>query len=463
MQKLIIHPSGPLRGTVAVPGDKSISHRALLLSALAEGNTTVHGWVDADVCQATLRCVRALGVQVDQHAEGTLTVHGVGLGGLREPSDVLDCAGSGTTIRLIAGILAGQPFTSMLTGSEALRRRPMGRVAEPLRLMGATVLGRQDGKLPPLTIRGGNLHGIDYAMPVASAQVKSAILLAGLFAEGETIVHEPGPARDHTERMLAHFEVEVKVKVEAKGTAIRVMGGQKLIGGGPLHVPADFSSAAFPLVAGVLVPGSDLRLHGVGVNPTRTGLYDLLVEMGAAVQLVDEGPKTKDQSTLMQEAPSSFVLRPSSGAGEPSADVMARTSALRAVEVGGEVVVRAIDEFPIFAVAATQAAGATVIRDAAELRVKESDRIGTVYQELRKMGADVAEQPDGMIIRGPTRLRGAVVDSHHDHRLAMSLAVAALVADGPTEVLDAGVIHDSFPNFVETMRALGADIEWREA
>jgi 3-phosphoshikimate 1-carboxyvinyltransferase len=455
MQKLIIHPSGPLRGTVAVPGDKSISHRALLLSALAEGDTTVHGWVDADVCQATLRCVRALGVPVDQHEEGTLTVHGVGLAGLREPADVLDCAGSGTTIRLIAGILAGQPFTSVLTGSEALRRRPMGRVAEPLRLMGATVLGRQDGKLPPLTIRGGNLHGIDYAMPVASAQVKSAILLAGLFAEGEIIVHEPGPARDHTERMLAHFEVEVKVKVEAKGTAIRLMGGQKLIGGGPLHVPADFSSAAFPLVAGVLVPGSDLRLRGVGVNPTRTGLYDLLAEMGAALG-TDDGRRTLDDGV------SSVVSRPSSSAGEPIADVMARASALRAVEVGGEVVVRAIDEFPIFAVAATQAAGVTVIRDAAELRVKESDRIGTICQELRKMGADVAEQPDGMIIRGPTRLKGAVVDSHHDHRLAMSLAVAALVADGPTEVLDAGVIHDSFPNFVETMRELGAEIAWAE-
>ncbi len=322
MQKLIIHPSGPLRGTVAVPGDKSISHRALLLSALAEGDTAVHGWVDADVCQATLRCVRALGVQVDQHDEDTLTVHGVGLGGLREPADVLDCAGSGTTIRLIAGILAGQPFTSVLTGSEALRRRPMGRVAEPLRLMGATVLGRQDGKLPPLTIRGGNLHGIDYAMPVASAQVKSAILLAGLFAVGETIVHEPGPARDHTERMLAHFGVQVKVEAEAKGTAIRLMGGQKLIGGGALHVPADFSSAAFPLVAGVLVPGSDLRLRGVGVNPTRTGLYDLLVAMGGNLTNDDRRPTT-------DSSPSSVVRRPSSSAGEPIADVIARASALR--------------------------------------------------------------------------------------------------------------------------------------
>jgi 3-phosphoshikimate 1-carboxyvinyltransferase len=456
MQRLIIHPSGPLRGAVDVPGDKSISHRALLLSALAEGDTTVHGWVDADVCQATLRCVRALGVQVDAHGPNTLTIHGVGLNGLREPEDVLDCAGSGTTIRLLSGILAGQPFTSVATGSPALRRRPMGRVAEPLRLMGATVLGRQDGKLPPLTFRGGRLHGIDYAMPVASAQVKSAILLAGLFAAGDTVVHEPGPARDHTERMLAAFEVEVEVKAEGQGAAIRLAGGQTLRSRGPLYVPGDFSSAAFPLVAGVLIPGSDVWLRGVGVNPTRTGLYDLLVAMGAELMTMDHRPLTIDGDS------SSIVHRPSSTASEPFADLRTRGSQLRGVAVGGEVVVRAIDEFPIFAVAATQAAGTTVIRDAAELRVKESDRIGTVCQELRKLGADVEERPDGMILRGPARLNGAVVDSHHDHRLAMSLAVAALVADGPTEVLDAGVIHDSFPNFVETMQALGADVAWAD-
>ena len=449
MHKLMIHPSGPLRGTVTVPGDKSISHRALLLSALAEGDTTIQGWVDADVCQATLRCVRALGVGVDETPDfsenlaawnGALTVHGVGLWGLREPADVLDCAGSGTTMRLLAGILAGQPFTSVVTGSDALRRRPMGRVAEPLRLMGATVLGRQDGKLPPLTIRGGQLRGIDYAMPVASAQVKSAILLAGLFAGGETVVHEPGPARDHTERMLAQFGVEVLVEAGAGGTAIRLRGGQKLIGGGSLSVPGDFSSAAFPLVATALVPGSDVCLRQVGVNATRIGLYDLLMAMGATVALMDP-----DSSPV---------------AGEPIADLVARGGVLRGIEVGGEIVVRAIDEFPIFAVAATQADGITVVRDAAELRVKESDRIGTVCQELRKLGADVEERPDGMVIHGPVRLKGAVVDSHHDHRLAMSLAVAALVADGPTEVLDAGVIHDSFPNFVETMRELGADVAW---
>ncbi len=406
------------------------------------------------MCQATLRCVRALGVTVDvappfvedrDDWRGTLIVRGVGLRGLTEPADVMDCAGSGTTIRLLAGILAGRPFTSVVTGSEALRRRPMGRVAEPLRLMGATVLGRQDGKLPPLTIRGGNLRGIDYAMPVASAQVKSAILLAGLFAEGETVVHEPGPARDHTERMLAHFGVRVEVETEGQGAAIRLKGGQKLIGNGPLYVPGDFSSAAFPFVAAALVPGSDVWLRGVGVNPTRTGLYDLLVAMGATVAMTDT--RSMDDQRPTQPSSPAVGGQPST-VGEPLADVVARGSALRGIEVGGEIVVRAIDEFPIFAVAATQAVGMTIIREAAELRVKESDRIASVAGELRKMGAQVEERPDGMLIRGPARLHGAVVECHHDHRLAMSLAVAGLVADGPTEVIGAGAISDSFPNFV---------------
>ncbi len=513
MANLIIHPSGPLRGSVAVPGDKSISHRALILGALADGDTHVSGWVSAEVCLATLRCIRALGVSIDLlapvaeghgqetgpshvsvdllapvsdraggHGQETgpsnsqeagpsqeLLIHGVGLNGLREPADVLHCAGSGTTIRLLAGLLAGQPFTSVLTGADALRRRPMGRVTEPLRRMGATILGREGGKLAPLTLRGGDLHGIEYVMPVASAQVKSAILLAGLFAEGETVVHEPGPSRDHTERMLRQFgvEVETEVKAEAKGAAVRLRGGQRLtphiqetfevsetskVWPAVLAIPGDFSSAAFPLVAAAIVPGSHVTLTGVGVNPTRTGLYDLLEAMGAALD--DEGPKTKDESA------SSSVVRPSSAVGEPIRNLVIQGSNLRAVEVGGDLVVRAIDEFPIFAVAATQAAGTTTIRDAAELRVKESDRIASVATELRKMGAHVEERPDGMVIHGPTPLVGATVDSHGDHRLAMALAVAGLVARGKTVVHGAEALNDSFPGFAETMRALGADIAW---
>ncbi len=446
MPNLIIRPSGPLHGETSVPGDKSITHRAIILASLAEGETRVRGWVPAEVCLATLRCMQALGADIG-HAPGTseLLIRGRGLHSLHEPEDVLHCAGSGTTIRLLAGLLAGQPFTSVLTGTEPLRRRPMGRVAEPLRLMGATILGRQGGKLAPLTIHGGNLRGIHYAMPVASAQVKSAILLAGLFAQGETVVREPGPSRDHTERMLAEFEVEVEAEVEAKGQgrAVRLAGGQKLIGGRTIVVPGDFSSAAFPLVAAAIVPGSEVRLTGVGVNPTRTGLYDLLVMMGAAVHVEDERRMAKIT-------------------GEPIADLAVRYSPLRATEAAGELIVRAIDEFPIFAVAATQAEGVTVVREAAELRVKESDRIAAVTAELRKMGADVTELEDGMIVRGPTRLQGAVVECHRDHRLAMALAVAGLVAAGETVVRGAEAIADSFPGFVETMQALGADVSWSE-
>ncbi len=424
----------------------------------------MHGWVPAEVCLATLRCIRALGVKVEETAETdgipALTIHGVGLRGLTEPADVLHCAGSGTTIRLLAGLLAGQPFTSVLTGTDPLRRRPMGRVAEPLRQMGATILGRDGGRLAPLTIRGGGLRGIDYTLPVASAQVKSAILLAGLFAEDETIVHEPGPSRDHTERMLAGFQVEVKAEAEGPGAAIRLVGGQKLVASGALTIPGDFSSAAFPLVAAAVVPGSNIRLTGVGINPTRTGLYDLLVAMGAEMT-IDHRPSTIDNKPPTTDRhPSSIVNGPSSTTGEPIADLTVRASPLRATEAHGDLIVRAIDEFPIFAVAATQAEGTTVIREAAELRVKESDRIASVATELRKMGAQVEERPDGMLIHGPTRLHGAIVECHSDHRLAMALAVAGLVADGETVIHGAEAIDDSFPNFVEAMQALGAEIAW---
>ncbi len=475
MPNLIIRPSGPLRGSVSVPGDKSITHRALMLAGLADGETVVRGWVPAEVCLATLRCMAALGVEIvgahprgrpDEH-EGQvqdlpLRIRGRGLRGLAEPEDVLHCAGSGTTMRLLAGLLAGQPFTSVLSGTEPLRRRPMGRVAEPLRQMGATILGRQGGKLAPLTIRGGNLRGIDYTMPVASAQVKSAILLAGLFAEGETVVREPGPSRDHTERMLAAFEVEVDVKTEVEGwgAPARLRGGQRLAGGKTITIPGDFSSAAFPLVAAAIVPGSDVRLTGVGANPTRTGLYDLLKMMGA--EMAEDRPQTADGGRWTADSVWTAVSGRPSAIGEPIADLTIRHSPLRATEAAGDLIVRAIDEFPIFAVAATQAEGSTVVREAEELRVKESDRIASVAAELRKMGADIEERPDGMTVRGPIRLRGAVVECHRDHRLAMSLAVAGLVADGKTVVRGAEAINDSFPGFVETMQALGADVTWGE-
>jgi len=455
MPDLVVNPSGPLRGSVTIPGDKSITHRAIILAALADGATYVRGWVPAEVCRATLRAMRALGAQIEEHEEAggapALEIQGGG-GGLREPQDVLDCAGSGTTMRLLAGLLAGQPFTSVLTGTEPLRRRPMGRVADPLRLMGATILGRNGGKLAPLTIRGGGLLGIDYEMPVASAQVKSAILLAGLFAQGETCVREPGPTRDHTERMLRYFGVRV---VASQG-AVRIEGGQSLkasgrqdslAGAGILEIPGDFSSAAFPLVAASILPASEVVLRGAGLNPTRTGLLDLLADMDAEYTIEIGGPGAA--------AASAWV-------GEPSGNLVVHGSVLRATDAAGDLIVRAIDEFPIFAVAATQAKGTTTVREAAELRVKESDRIATVAAELRKMGARIEERPDGMVIEGPVRLIGAVVECHRDHRLAMALAVAGLAARGQTVVRGAEAIGDSFPGFVEVMQALGADIHWRE-
>ncbi len=484
MPNLIIRPSGPLRGSTAVPGDKSITHRALMLASLAEGETVVRGWVPAEVCLATLRCMAALGADISDQEPGfseksgssaaELLIRGRGLNGLAEPDDVLHCAGSGTTMRLLAGLLAGQPCTSVLTGAEPLRRRPMGRVAEPLRRMGATILGRQGGKLAPLTIHGGNLRGIDYTMPVASAQVKSAILLAGLFAEGETVAREPGPSRDHTERMLAEFEVKVEVEAEGRGAAVRLRGGQRLAGGKTITIPGDFSSAAFPLVAAAIVPGSDVRLTGVGVNPTRTGLYDLLEMMGAGMSAGVWGyGRQGDAETRRhgEDSPASprlpFPASPlprvsMSNIGEPLADLTIHHSPLRATKAAGDLIVRAIDEFPIFAVAATQAEGVTIVCEAEELRVKESDRIASVATELRKLGADIEERPDGMTVRGPARLRGAAVECRRDHRLAMSLAVAGLIADGETVVRGAEAINDSFPGFVETMRALGADISWSE-
>ena len=430
---VVLGPAGrPLEGTVRVPGDKSISHRVLLLGALAEGTSHVTGWLPAVDCQATLACVQALGVRADVDADDPtrLTVHGVGLDGLREPADVLNCDGSGTTMRLLCGLLAGQPFFSVLTGREALRRRPMRRVADPLRLMGATVLGRQGGQYAPLAVQGGALRGIEYPMPVASAQVKSALLLAGLYAEGQTTVHQPGPARDHTERMLKAMGAPVEVhhrtvRVQRPQAPLRPLGRPEV----PFRVPGDISSAAFLVVAALLVPGSELVIAGVGVNPTRTGVLDILRAMGA--DIVVENERQADV--------------------EPIADLRVRFSRLRGTHIGGALVVRAIDEFPVLAVAATQAEGETVVRDAAELRVKETDRIGNLARELNKMGADVRPLPDGFVVRGPTPLHGAEVESHGDHRLAMALAVAALIADGETVLRGADVVADSFPGFWDTL------------
>lgn len=430
MNQITVRSAGPLRGQIHMPGDKSISHRTLLLGCLAEGDSEIRNFLPSADCLATLDCVRALGIDVEEYNADTLTVHGRGLHRLEKPSEPLDCIRSGTTMRLLAGILAGQPFDTVLTGDPQLRRRPMERIAGPLREMGADIT-TTDGHAP-LTIRRSVLHGREHTLPVASAQVKSAILLAGLYADGPTVVHQPGPARDHTELMLAAMGVDIVIS----DLDVTLTPGPSPLKPLDLTVPGDISSAAFPLVAALLLPGAEVTVEGVGVNPTRTGLLDVLDSMGARISAYS-GPRQ---------------------GGERMADVTARASDLRAAQVSGDAVVRMIDEFPLLAVAATQARGTTVVRDAAELRVKETDRIAVIASQIQKMGADIEPQPDGFVVRGPTPLHGAIVDSHGDHRIAMSLTVAGLVAQGETIVRNASCIADSFPGFVETMQHIEAPI-----
>lgn len=423
---LTIRPATALRGQTIVPGDKSISHRAVMFAALAHGASTIRGWLPAGDTLATLGAIRALGVPVERPDPTTLFVQG---GTLRPPREPLYLDNAGTGLRLLAGILAGQPFPSTLDGSAQLRRRPMRRLTEPLRLMGARVTDT-DG-LPPLHFEPAHLRGIHYAMPIASGQVKSALLLAGLFADGPTTVIQPGPARDHTERLLLSMGADLTLN----GNTVTLRPGN------PLHpldltVPGDFSSAAFLLVAATIVPGSQVILENVDLNPTRTGLLDVLMAMGARIAVTETG----------------------TAGGDPVGTLSVAATPLRACEVAGETVVRMIDEFPILMIAALCAEGETTVRDARELRVKETDRIAVMAAELRKMGAVIAEHEDGFTIRGPQQLHGAVVDGHDDHRIAMSLAVAGLIAAGTTVVNDAACAADSFPGFAATLARLGAQV-----
>ncbi len=431
---LTISPSKGLQGTITIPGDKSISHRAAILAALATGTSQIVDWLPAGDCLATIETLRALGVPIDltstSETTANVTVQGVGLHGLSESDAPLNCHGSGTTMRLLAGLLAGQPFSTVLDGHEGLRRRPMERVSRPLLQMGAAVSTHEG--YPPLHISGGELHGINYRMPIPSGQVKSAILLAGLYADSATTVHQPGPARDHTEVLMR----SLGISVETDGGNITVLPPTAPLPPLNITIPGDFSSAALPLVAATLIPNSQLRIEGVNTNPTRTGLLEILTAMGANIKIENESDMT----------------------GEPVGDFLVQTASLHGTEVGGDVVVRMIDEFPILAVAATQAKGCTMIRDAAELRVKESDRIKATVDELRKMGAEMIAHPDGFEVYGPTPLHAAVVDSYGDHRLAMALAVAGLIASGSITVRNARVIADSYPGFVTTLRTLGVKV-----
>jgi len=424
--KLRVRPARRLTGHAEVPGDKSISHRAALLGALAHGVTEVHGYLEAEDCLRTITAIEALGVGVTRKGPGEFRIAGAGLRGLTEPSDVIDCGNSGTTSRLLLGVLAGQPFWTMLTGDASLRRRPMGRVADPLRRMGATVVGRGDGAKLPLAVRGADhVTAIAYTLPVASAQLKSAILLAGLYADGPVTITEPAASRDHSERMLRRFGARVET---ARGT-VRILPSK--LAATTVRVPGDISSAAFLLAAALVTAGSRVTIDAVGLNPTRTGLLDVLDEMGAKLDIV--GAETDD---------------------EPIGSITVSASELRGASVGGALIPRLIDEVPALAVVAAVASGRTEIRDAAELRVKESDRIAAIARGLGAMGARVSERPDGMVIEGGARLRGAHVSSGGDHRLAMALAVAGLVAEGETIVDDTACIETSFPRFAETINAM---------
>lgn len=417
-----------LRGAIAIPGDKSISHRALMLGALAEGTTEIRGLLLGEDPLSTAACFRAMGAKISELNTERVTVEGIGLGRLQEPADVLNAGNSGTTMRLMLGILAshaGRFFT--VTGDGSLRSRPMSRVIGPLQDMGAQIWSRTGG-LAPLAVQGQALRPIHYASPIASAQVKSCILLAGLATEGKTTVREPALSRDHSERMLRAFGAEILVDPDT--CSATVVGPARLIGQ-PVVVPGDISSAAFWLVAGAIAPGSDLLIQNVGINPTRTGILDALAQMEADITL--ENPREV--------------------AGEPVADLRVRGhDRLRACRIGGDLIPRLIDEIPILAVAAAFAEGTTIISDAAELRVKESDRLAVMATQLGRMGATVTERPDGLEITGGAPLHGTEVDSHTDHRIAMSLAIAALRAAGPTTIHRAEAAAVSYPGFVDTLR-----------
>lgn len=430
MERAAVRPAPSLTGRCNVPGDKSISHRALILASQGEGESRITGLLQGEDVRSTWLVLRQLGVTAGEWGDDPLTVVGTGPAGWEEPGDVLDFGNSGTGIRLMAGMLAGHTFFSVLTGDRYLRRRPMLRVAAPLRLMGAAIAGRQEGKFPPLGISGGALQGIAYRTPVASAQVKSALLLAGLLAGGETEVTEPALSRDHTERMLEYLGVAL----EREGTTVRLQGGQSW-SGRDLPVPADPSSAAFLLAAALIVPGSEVTVRNVCCNPTRTGFFDIAAAMGADISLSGE-----------REA-----------GGEPIADVTARTSSLRGIRVSPDLVPRAIDEFPLLSVLALFAEGETVFSGAGELRVKESDRLSVMATELQRLGGRVEEKPDGLVIEGGLPLAGASCESHGDHRVAMALAVAGCALSGETVIEDTACVATSFPGFWDLLNSLGGD------
>ncbi len=427
----LVSPGGVLVGRARVPGDKSISHRAVMLGSIAEGETYVKGFLEAEDALATLSAFRQMGVTVEKPSPGELIIHGVGMYGLKAPAEPLYLGNSGTSMRLLCGLLCGQTFASILTGDASLSRRPMRRVTEPLKQMGAAIETTPEGTAPIRIFGGRKLSGIQYRMPLASAQVKSALLLAGLYAEGETCVVEPAPTRDHTERMLEGFGY----RVLREGNRVCLKGGGKLIGC-DLDVPGDISSAAFFLVGASIAPGSEVLLEHVGINPTRTGVIAILRLMGAKIEL----------------------LHPREVGGELVADLKVSYAPLHGIRIPEELVPLAIDEFPVLFIAAACAEGETVLSGAAELRVKESDRIQVMAEGLQTLGMDARATPDGMIIRGG-RIGSGRVNSHGDHRIAMAFAIAALAAQGPIEIQDCANVATSFPSFADLAKHLGLRLE----
>ena len=415
-----------LRGEVTIPGDKSISHRSIMFGSISKGITEIHNFLEGADCLSTISCFRNMGIDIE-NKNGIVTVHGKGLRGLNAPSCVLDCGNSGTTTRLISGILAPQHFDVTLTGDDSIQKRPMKRIMEPLSMMGADITSLRDNGCAPLSIRGRQLHGIHYHSNVASAQVKSSILLAGLYADGETTVTEPKLSRNHTELMLQFFGADVRTS----GTTATVLPAAELYGN-KVQIPGDISSSVYFVAAGLIIPNSEILIRNVGINPTRNGLIRVCKAMGADITLLNEN---RDYS-------------------EPTADILVRTSNLKGTIIEGDIIPTMIDELPTVALIACFAEGTTIIRDAAELKVKESNRIAIMVQNLTAMGADVEETEDGMIIHGGNPLHGAVIETKKDHRIAMTFAIAALAAEGETEILDAECVDISYPQFYRDLLSL---------
>lgn len=415
-----------LRGEVTIPGDKSISHRSVMFGSIAKGTTEIQGFLQGADCLSTISCFQKMGVTIENKGT-TVLVHGNGLRGLKKPDSILDCGNSGTTTRLISGILSAQDFSVTLTGDASIQKRPMKRIIDPLSQMGANIRSIHDNGCAPLVIQGSALKGIHYCSPVASAQVKSAILLAGLYAEGETRVTEPYVSRDHSERMLSCFGADI----HTEDTTAILQPAPELYGG-RVMVPGDISSAAFFIAAGLTIPDSEILIKNVGINPTRAGILHVCRDMGADLTL----------------------MNPAEGKGEPSADILVRTSRLHGITIGGAIIPTLIDELPIIAAMACFAEGETVIKDASELKVKESNRIDVMVRSLSAMGADIEETEDGMVIRGGKTLHGAVIDSKLDHRIAMTFAIAGCLAEGETEILGAECVDISYPGFYEDLRRL---------